>query len=149
MGQRGPLLCRCSAAALPLLCQSARSRALTLLVRLAQWVDSTRKNYYAKYSQRATLAVHLFINVVCLPTIVNFDDGANMIDGRSAEEVYNSQAVAATVRGAYTFTHLAVTRWRVLTPTAPCTLPCTAPRQLIAALPPHHPVPCLGSSSPG
>ena len=36
-----------------------------------QWVDSTRKNYYVKYSARLFLGVHLFINATCLPSVID------------------------------------------------------------------------------
>ena len=97
-------------------------------------MDSTRKNYYVKYSQRATLAIHLFANVICFPTIIEHADeivGNGNDDFAAAEERYNSRARAATVRGACPLTHLAATRW-CPHPTVPCTLPCTTPWQFIA-----------------
>ena len=35
----------------------------------AQWQDATRKNYYAKYSTRMLLCLHLLLNVAVFPIV--------------------------------------------------------------------------------
>ena len=43
-----------------------------------QWVDATRKNYYAKYSTRVMLFLHFVINISTLPLIFQQDnDGSD------------------------------------------------------------------------
>ena len=70
-----------------------------LLCGGAQWAESTRKNYYAKYTARIVAFFHLLINIGVLPSVLN--ETAKLDDALSGssndpDEVYYKQ-----VRNAY------------------------------------------------
>ena len=69
----------------------------------AQWGDSTRKNFYAKYSARVMLGMHFFTNLVCFPMIeINNANIAAMI---AANEDPEAARVSASMVSAIRHPH--------------------------------------------
>jgi hypothetical protein len=78
-----------------------------------QWVDATRKNYYAKYSARMTLALHFFINLSILPSVAN-DLTVDVTADDDAASIYVKDVKSATVsdrtKSRASLPHLALVR---------------------------------------
>ena len=64
-----------------------------------QWKDATRKNYYAKYSARMTLSIHLFINIAVLPSVLHTSH-VKRESSESDVQFYNRQVTSAMVSNA-------------------------------------------------
>jgi hypothetical protein len=68
--------------------------AVAPAVRAWQWADATRKNYYAKYSQRMVLFIHLMINATTFPSVILLEYDK---DDKDAADKMNAQWQSAQV----------------------------------------------------
>ena len=69
--------------------------AVAPAVRAWQWLDATRKNYYAKYSARVVLFIHLIVNASVFPSVIDLT--ALQTSDKDVADLKNAKVQSAQV----------------------------------------------------